>query len=236
MNPFDEHMMKSNIMQMLEVLKQSKSVVFGGQSVGGAVASLAALWLLSYIRTQNHPISLLCITFGSPMLANQSFSQAILQQRWDGNFCHLVAPRDLLPRLLSPPFASGHLAILSVSDEEKARLFNNALASIEARLRQDQDQDQEKCSYWPFGNYVFCSDKGAVCLDNATAILKFLYLTLMAAPASSVEDHLGYEDYVGNLSWQYLKMRCSSASAESNNEAGMAFALQTLGISSHQVG
>ncbi|XP_057791556.1 lipase-like PAD4 isoform X2 [Salvia miltiorrhiza] len=207
--------------QISEVLKQSKSVVFGGHSVGGAIASLSALWLLSYIRTASpqHPISVLCITFGSPMLGNQSFSQAIIQERWDGNFCHVVAPHDLLPRLLSAPLASDMIT----TDEEKARLFNNALR---------KDEDEERCSYWPFGNYMFCSDKGAVCLDNATAILKFLYLTMAAA--SSPTCSVNYEDYVAKLSCHYLKMRSSTAHYDSSNEAGVAFALQTLGISSHQ--
>ncbi|XP_041993079.1 lipase-like PAD4 [Salvia splendens] len=209
--------------KMLEVLKQSKSVVFGGHSLGGPIASLSALWLLTHIRTASlaHPISVFCITFGSPMLGNGPFSQAIIQERWDGNFCHVVAPHDLVPRLLS---------MTKSADGEKTR----------SRLDNDHDQDQERCSnYSPFGNYMFCSDKGAVCLDNATTINRFLYSTMAAtssSPASGVEDHLKYEDYVGMLSYQYMKMRCSSAITHcgSNSEAGIAFALQTLGISSNQ--
>ncbi|KAL1559552.1 Lipase-like pad4 [Salvia divinorum] len=180
--------------KMLEVLKQSKSVVLGGHSLGGPIASLSALWLLTHIRTASlvHPISVFCITFGSPMLGNGPFSQAIIQERWDGNFCHVVAPHDVVPRLLS--------MITSP--------------------------------------YLPCTDKGAVCLDNATTIIRFLYSTMAAtsSPASGVEDHLKYEDYVAILSWQYMKMRCSSATTHcgSNSEAGIAIALQTLGISSHQ--
>lgn len=252
---------------MLEVLSQSKSVVFSGHSLGGAVASLSALWLLSYIRAtaasaSHHSIAILCITYGSPMLGNHSLSQAILHERWGGNFCHVVAPYDLVPRLLSAPLASDHLVALfrswhlsmitspysvqlafcQLSHGERVQLFANVLARVGARLipGQDQDQDQEKsCQYWPFGSYMFCTDNGAVCLDNASAIVKFLYLTMAeSSPDLNIEDHLKYEDYVTKLCWQYLKKRRVSYSdhdcRETNNEAGIALALQTLGISSHQ--
>lgn len=186
--------------KMEEVMKQSKSIVFCGHSVGGAVASLSSLWLLSYIRRAPppHPISVFCITYGSPLLGNQAFSHAILQERWAANFCHVVAPHDVVPRLLS---------------------------------------DQER---WPFGSYVFCTDKGALCLDNASAIVKFLYLT-MAEYSSTDDDHLMYGNYVSKLCWQYLKKRSillltseSDDIHDSNNEAGVALALQTLGITTHQ--
>ncbi|KAH6833493.1 hypothetical protein C2S53_019118 [Perilla frutescens var. hirtella] len=218
--------------KMLEVLKQSKSVVFCGHSLGGAIASLSALWLR---MAPQHSISVFCITYGSPMLGNEAFSQAILQERWGGNFCHLVAPHDLVPRLLFSMITSPYLVQLpcQLSDEEKHQLFNNILAGFECRLRPGEHQDQQKCAYWPFGSYMFCTDKGAVCLDNATAIVEFLYLTM--ADSSSIDDHLMYENYVAKLCWQYLKKRSITSSDHvSNNDAGIALALQTLGISTHQ--
>ncbi|KAK6152948.1 hypothetical protein DH2020_012587 [Rehmannia glutinosa] len=239
--------------QMLAILNQSKSVVFTGHSLGGAIASLTTLWLLSYIQTISSTTSVFCITYGSPMLGNASFSQAVLQERWNGSFCHIVGQHDILPRLLFAPsspfvpqlraiFQFWHLSMTSsyfvklasqLSDEEKGELLERVLSFVEARLKPTGDEN-ECSSYWPFGSYVFCTEKGAVCLDNAVAIVKFLYLTMAGCSGNScIEDHLKYEDYVGKICWEYLQKgsflnRCFS---ESSNEAGIGLALQSSGIS-----
>ncbi|KAI3462425.1 hypothetical protein Pfo_019088 [Paulownia fortunei] len=241
--------------KMLEILNESKSVVFAGHSLGGAVASLSALWLLSYIQMTSPSVSVFCITYGSPMLGNESFSQAILQERWGGNFCHIVAQHDIVPRLLFAPsspfvpqlralFQFWHLSMtspyfvklaLQVSHEDKAELLDKVLACVEGRLR--PGEDQESYPYWPFGSYMFCTEKGAICLDNATAIVKFLYLTMAECSANScIEDHLKYGDYVGKICWQYLQKGSftDESFSESSNKAGIALALQSSGISSQE--
>ncbi|EYU31236.1 hypothetical protein MIMGU_mgv1a0179101mg, partial [Erythranthe guttata] len=110
------------------------------------VASLSTLWLLSHdIQT---PI--LCITYGSPLLGNEPFSQAILQQRWSGNFCHIV----LIPKMPS--------------------LFDE----VSDIIIDDQETKNTMSPYWPFGSYMFITENGAICLDNATAIVEFLRLTM----------------------------------------------------------
>ncbi|KAK4426760.1 Lipase-like PAD4 [Sesamum alatum] len=228
-----------------EIFSTSKSVVLAGHSLGGGVASLSALWLLSHIRTTTTKSSptVFCITYGSPMLGNEPFSQAVLQDRWGGNFCHIVAQHDIVPRL---PFASSfpldverlrglfvQLA-LQLSDENKAELFDKVLAS---RFGPAAGDDQERSWYWPFGSYMICTDKGAVCLDNGTAIVKLLYLMLAEGSANScIDDHLKYEDYVSKVCLQYLQKRrlFEVSSSESSSESGIALALQSSRISSHQ--
>ncbi|EOA23755.1 hypothetical protein CARUB_v10016967mg [Capsella rubella] len=73
-----------------------KLVVITGHSTGGALAALTALWLLS----QPSPPSfrLICITFGSPLLGNQSLSTSISRSRLAHNFCHVVSIHDHVPR------------------------------------------------------------------------------------------------------------------------------------------
>lgn len=244
--------------QIFEILKQSKSVVFTGHSLGGAVASLSSLWLLSH---NIHHQTIFCITYGSPLLANQPFSQAILQERWTGNFCHVIARHDMLPRLLfTPPspslaphlralFQFWHMAMsssnrepvaLALSDKEKGQLFDKVLACVQRRLRkwgEEDDHDDKETMlglYWPFGSYVFCTEKGAICMDNATAIVELLHLTMREGCAeASVGDHLKYEDYVGRVCVQYLrKGNLEVEFSESSNEAGIAMALSSSGVSS----
>ncbi|KAL2247080.1 UNVERIFIED_CONTAM: Lipase-like PAD4 [Sesamum indicum] len=234
-------------MQIFEILNTSKSVVLAGHSLGGGVASLSALWLLSHIQTTSPSTSVFCITYGSPMLGNEPFSQAILQERWGGNFCHIVAQHDIVPRLpFAPSFPSDverlralfmQLA-LQLSDENKAELFDKVLACIEARFGPAAGDDhQERRRYWPFGSYMIFTDKGSVCLDNGTAIIKLLYLMLAEGSANScTDDHLKYEDYVTKVCLHYLvKRRLLEVSfSESSSESGIALALQSSNISSHQ--
>ncbi|KAL7101944.1 hypothetical protein ACP275_08G087800 [Erythranthe tilingii] len=240
--------------KMLEIMNECKSVIFTGHSLGGALASLSALWLLSVIQSTSLSIEVLCITYGSPMLGNKSFSQAILQERWCGNFCHVVGPHDLVPRLLfAPPspfvehfhalfhFWQSSMASSSpnsiqldslLSDEVKAEIFGKILACVEDRFR--RGENQERGSFWPFGSYMFCTENGAICLDNRMAVVKMLYLMLgKGTPNACVEDHLKYENYVGRICWQYLQRKSSTnvCFSESSNEAGIALALHSSGIS-----
>lgn len=241
-------------LQMTEIMNESKSLVFTGHSIGGAIASLSALWLLSFLGNTSLSTAVFCITFGSPMLGNESLSRAILHERWGGNFYHVVAQHDIVPRLLfapTPPFIlqlhsffkslqfslttpyNAQLAV-QLSDENKAELFHTVLACL--RASSSGVSDLEGGPFWPFGSYMFCTDRGSICMDNATAIVKLLYLMLATgSPNSCIEDHLKYDEYVTRACWQFL-MRTSfieGSSTESSYEAGIALALNSAGINSH---
>ncbi|KAL9148408.1 hypothetical protein ABFS82_12G039300 [Erythranthe guttata] len=209
--------------QILEISNKSKSIIFTGHSLGGAVASLSTLWLLSH----NIQTPVLCITYGSPLLGNEPFSQAILQQRWSGNFCHIVAAHHhhiLIPKI--PPSLS---------------LFDKVSDIII-----DDQETKSICMigpYWPFGSYMFITENGAICLDNATAIVEFLHLSMTCEgfrnPNNScvvVEDVLKYEDYVGKICQRYLgKGKCMDSFSESSSEAGIALALASSEISPQEM-
>ncbi|KAK4360418.1 hypothetical protein RND71_019370 [Anisodus tanguticus] len=117
---------------MVEIMNTTKLIVITGHSIGGAIASLLALWLLCHLQTI---CSVICITFGSPMLGNESFSRAILQERWAEHFCHVVSQHDIVPRLFfspSNPLASScsFQFISHLSEENKTQLFRVVLASL----------------------------------------------------------------------------------------------------------
>lgn len=239
--------------QMSEVLANSKSVVFTGHSIGGSIASLSALSLLSHFHSISSPFSVMCISFGSPMLGNESFSKAILQQRWGGNFLHVAAKHDIIPRLLFTPTSAPilphmhalfnllHLSMRSpmfpnplaimFPEEKKAELLQIVQHSLLALSQSVEKLGSD--SFWPFGSYIFCTNAGSVCLDNPMAVVKLLYLMLAeASPDSCVEDHLNYESYVTKISWQILDRGnlVEANLCESSYEAGVALALEASQI------
>lgn len=234
---------------MMEILQKSKSIVITGHSVGGTTASLAALWLLCNLQSN---VSVFCLTFGSPLLGNASLSRAILRERWGGNFCHVVSKHDIVPRLLFAPEApltpQLHSLIMfwrssmispqfmpfasQLCDELKAEIFCVVLGCL-ARAEEDM-----KSLFWPFGNYFFCSEEGAICVDNATSVVRMMHLLFTtSSPSRSIEDHMNYGDYIWKVSSQVLEKRnfFQDNLSESSYEATVALSLQSAGIS-RQVG
>lgn len=218
-------------MQMFDIMKESKLVVFTGHSLGGTMASLSALWLLSHPQSTTTVLSL---TFGTPLLGNVTLSRAILQERWGGNFCHVVGKHDIVPRLLLAPLSplTPHLhSLLRLSDEEKNSLFLFVLSSVEALAKSGESLGRD--SFCPFGNYVFCTNEGAICLDNVVAVVKMLHLMFATGCATScIEDHLNYEAYVGQVSLEFLKSRgfAEGELPESSYEVGVTLALHSSEI------
>jgi len=229
----------------------TKTIVITGHSIGGATASLCALWLLSYLHniSCSSSVSVLCITFGSPMLGNASFSRAILKERWGGNFCHVVSKHDIMPRLLFAPITSytaqlnlllqfwrlstaapgfGKLAV-PVSDQQQ-ELFNVVMSCLDAAT---QDEEGFAILFHPFGSYLFVSSEGAVCVDSSTAVIKMMHLMFASgSPDCSIEDHLKYGDYVQTLSLQFLNHKISMHGniPDSSYEAGLELAVQSSGL------
>ncbi|KAI3685450.1 hypothetical protein L6452_34692 [Arctium lappa] len=237
--------------QMFEIKKKQKPVVFTGHSIGGAIAALSSLWFLSYLQSISSPPTVICFTFGSPMIGNEPLSRAIQRQRWGGNFCHLVSKYDILPRVSFAPLAPitthlhnllkyWHLTMSSpfffrdlgtqLTDHEKSELFNFVLRYVEATVG-SPGVTSTNSSFVPFGNFMFCSSDGAVCIDDVTAIVRMLYLTFASgSPTSSIDDHLDYGSYVGKISLQFLnRSEEELCECESNTyEAGVTLASQSI--------
>ncbi|KAI3803184.1 hypothetical protein L1987_31333 [Smallanthus sonchifolius] len=235
--------------QMFEIKKKQKPVVFTGHSIGGALAALSSLWLLSYYQSISSPPTVICFTYGSPLIGNEPLSRAIHRQRWGGNFCHVVSKFDIMPRLLFAPLApitnhlhtllkSWHLTMNSpffirdlgvqLAEHEKLELFQFVLHYVGAMARPSGAVSD---SFVPFGNFMFCSSDGAVCIDDTVAIVRMLHLTFESgSPDSSINDHLEYESFVEKISLQFLN-RTDDELCESNTyEAGVTLATQSLSI------
>ncbi|XP_030553594.2 senescence-associated carboxylesterase 101-like [Rhodamnia argentea] len=77
---------------------KSRPHIITGDCLGGSIASLFTLWLLRILdsATKNRP---LCITFGSPLIGDGGFQQAILQySTWSSCFLHVAHMDDCFPR------------------------------------------------------------------------------------------------------------------------------------------
>lgn len=240
---------------MLGILKntETKSIVITGHSIGGATASLCTLWLLSYLQSISSSLSVMCITFGSPLLGNESFSQAISKQKWGGNFCHVVSKHDIMPRLLfalltpltsqlnyllqfwhlsmtSPEFGK---LVVQVTEKEKAELFIAVLDCLEAATQIGGGDSSVPNLFHPFGNYFFVSEEGALCVDAPVTIIKMMHLMLStSSPSCSIEDHLKYGEYVNRLSMQMLNQKnfMLRKIPNSSYEAGLELAIQSSGL------
>ncbi|XP_062094230.1 lipase-like PAD4 [Humulus lupulus] len=252
--------------QILALKEQCKSIVITGHSLGGAIASLSTLWLLChcYLQSVSFSPSVLCITFGSPLLGNESLSQAIHRERWGGNFCHVVSKHDIMPRLLLAPLATvtpqmqlllqhwhdsmrttntpqfgshQNAAATSASaaqlgDRERAEFVGLIMACLE---NSSSEEAFKNLLFWPFGNYLLCSHDGAICLENATSVIKMMHLMFMSgSPNDCIDDHLNYGECVGRISSQYLKRFVQMHPPESSYEAGLALALHSSGIRSQE--
>ncbi|KAF8018682.1 hypothetical protein BT93_H3548 [Corymbia citriodora subsp. variegata] len=230
----------------------SVQIVITGHSVGGSIASLTALWLLSYLKSIFSPLSVLSIGFGSLFLGNESLSQVILRERWGSSFCNVIAMHDVMPRLsldqslvqtsqwkalmrfwytsmMSPN--SMNFANLQLIEEDKARLFSFVATSIE-HLAQVGEGSRGR-SFWPFGNYLFCSDEGAICLDKAVSVNEMMRVMLRSSsPNCIIEEHHKYGQYVERLTHHSLKRSFMEGDlSESSYEASLSMALNSLGTS-----
>ncbi|CAL9184347.1 unnamed protein product [Musa hybrid cultivar] len=250
--------------QMLITETRNKTVIFTGHSVGGSIASLAALYFLCSSSRPDapSPASLVCITFGSPLLGDETLSRAILRERWGGRFCHVVSQHDIMPRLLFCPvnalppqlampictlMQSWHLSMrypqfprpaLQLTDDQKAELQGYISMHIGAAA---SEQTQHISPYRPYGNYALCSAEGAVCIDDPLVAAKMLHLTFTTGSASISfeEQHISYGDLVVELS-QNLQFRRSlhleEGAPESNRSAGVSLALEASGMGIQDMG
>ncbi|XP_059670212.1 senescence-associated carboxylesterase 101-like isoform X1 [Cornus florida] len=76
----------------------STRIIITGHSIGGSIASLFTLFLLESIPPKaKRP---LCITFGSPLIGDYGFQQAILKRpTWNSCFLHVAPNCDPIPKL-----------------------------------------------------------------------------------------------------------------------------------------
>lgn len=232
--------------QIMKFQQEVKVIIITGHSLGATTATLTALWLLS--QPDVSPISVRCVTFGTPLLGNESLSQAILREKWGGSFYNVVSKLDLMPRLFFAPQASStsemHVlvrswrsAIASRNPEKFVEKFvgklqnkkiNRFFRSIKGCVeRAAKSEGGAKSSlHWPLGSYLFCSEDGVIHLDNAKYVVKMMQSMCEAdSPASSFKDHLKYGYYIKKLYSQFQNRKSIDSLSESSYKAAFKLAL-----------
>lgn len=87
--------------------ERGKNVLFTGHSMGGAIAALATLWMLDKQQQQpGKPKSFSCISFGFPLIGDETLARGVRRKGWTDQFCHVVLGRDVISRVLLAPSIS----------------------------------------------------------------------------------------------------------------------------------
>ncbi|XP_020202758.1 senescence-associated carboxylesterase 101 isoform X2 [Cajanus cajan] len=145
-------------------INDSPRLIVTGHGLGGPIASLFTLLLLdSPGLGKKHP---LCITFGSPLVGDKSFQEAISRSStWSSCFLHVVSYKDPQPKKLKPgtddymPFGT----FLFCSDTNST-CFENPLSVLELLVVSIGHQNQ---GFQPidYGNIVENLYRKAICKD-----------------------------------------------------------------------
>ncbi|XAR51819.1 Carboxylesterase [Bertholletia excelsa] len=152
----------------LSVLKDQccniSPLIITGHSIGGSIASLFTLWLLDSIfpKASERP---LCITFGSPLIGDNSLQQAISERPiWNSCFLHVASIGDPLFKLFALPQAS---ELISLS----------------------------RSSYKPFGTFLLCSQSGCTCFEEPESVLDFMAAICSDSESQGSNDGLQIINY-----------------------------------------
>ncbi|KAF5961743.1 hypothetical protein HYC85_002952 [Camellia sinensis] len=121
-------------------------LIVTGHSIGGSIASLFTLWLLESLSPKDASKHPLCITFGSPLIGDNGFQQAISERPiWNSSFLHVASNQDPIPKL----FASPH-DVLNIEPTSHASVYK------------------------PFGTFLLCSESGCACFEEPESVLDLM--------------------------------------------------------------
>ncbi|KAD4385641.1 hypothetical protein R6Q59_019864 [Mikania micrantha] len=210
-----------------KAIKEEKKILLTGYSFGGAVASLATMWMLDeYIRKQKIRLPIGCVTFGCPLIGDRIVTHAVQREKWSGHFTHFVMERDIVPRMMLAPKTSNFLKKntrthhdLLVDEDQAEGFFENVLinastvASHDAfDLMEPTNSIKETLSaefvkfspYRPFGAYVFCTRKPRqqLVVENPNAVLQLLFYLLQLPNKDQNLAQFALESLTQHLSYE----------------------------------
>nr|GMD04141.1 senescence-associated carboxylesterase 101-like isoform X1 [Ipomoea batatas] len=201
---------KDDLSSITHQFESSRPVIITGHSLGGSVASLFTLWLLDSMSARMYRNSTLCITFGSPLLGDNGFQEAISEYpRWNSSFLHVVYDKD-------------PILFFVMSDQNDDTLRPNS----------------ELCSYRPFGTTLICSESGYSCFEDTESVLELMKtIVLLNSTANQNPGHCWpqFVDYGGILERLCWKMVCKGISKLPDSlsnplQAGIVLQLDEIGI------
>ncbi|XVE57062.1 hypothetical protein DITRI_Ditri04bG0061600 [Diplodiscus trichospermus] len=198
-------------------ITEKKQIVFTGHSSGGAIAILATVWFLErYIKTEICRMPPLCVTFGSPLVADFIFNHALRRENWSQHFLHFVMRYDIVPRIMLAAFSSLEpelhqiLCLLSqkamfpirASIAETPKFYVTVMRNASAvashaacKLMGNANPILETVAsfielspYRPSGTFVFCTGNGKlIVVENADAVLQLLFYSSQLCSENELE-------------------------------------------------
>ena len=189
--------------------RDSKPLIVTGHTLGGSVASLFTLWLLESldVSTAKRP---LCLTFGSPLVGDKGFQQAISEHpAWNSCFLHIATSKDSIPRLFITPHYLHTMGLTSQPDY-----------------------------YKPFGTFLLCCEIGCTCSENPEAISELLVAMGLGGVEKEEQLIVDYERIVEQLESLIIRKGFSQLSDLMPNSlrAGTILQLEAIGLQKRQVG
>ncbi|KAK9902102.1 hypothetical protein WJX75_004516 [Coccomyxa subellipsoidea] len=127
--------------ELEDAVTSGKRIIFTGHSLGGAVATLAALMLLNSARlgllSGGSPphLNMACCTFAAPLVGSKELGVAVAEMGWHTHFLHIVRRHDIVPRLLLSPS--------SALTNARGMLKDGALRGLQALLKLLNKSEQE---------------------------------------------------------------------------------------------
>eukprot|EP00253_Pinus_taeda_P036711 PITA_36711 len=232
--------------------RKLKPIIFVGHSLGGAVATLATLWVLEKRLRQSSPF---CITFGCPLVGNEGLVEAVGRENWGGNFLHVISQHDIVPRMLLAPVESiaepltailpywhGKVVDSSIQDACRTLLKNvlqyTATVAYHGVDSKGSDRVIKRSPYKPFGTCMFCSNHGAACIENSETVLMMLHLTMQSHEKLSdnmvqdwVSEHIGYGSVLKHVIENSVSgKRSVNPDSKSSYEMGISVQLEAIGF------
>nr|ABR16688.1 unknown [Picea sitchensis] len=215
--------------------RKLKPIIFVGHSLGGAVATLATLWVLGKRLRQSSPF---CITFGCPLVGDERLVEAVGRENWGGNFCHVVSKHDIVPRMLLAPFESIANPFTTVFGYWQGKNVPDSLIQDASRTLLNNVFVSPSSPYRPFGTYMFCSSNGAACIENAQTVLEMLHLTMQSQHTSFDEivqacllEHIRYDSVLEEVRQNSIRgIRIAKSNSESSYEMGISSQLEAIGV------
>jgi len=234
--------------------RKLKPIIFVGHSLGGAVATLATLWVLEKRLRQSSPF---CITFGCPLVGDERLVEAVGRENWARYFLHVISQHDIVPRMLLAPLESiaepltailpcWHRKVPYSSIHEAGRtscriLLNNVLQCTSNCVFDSQkwsDGVTKRSPYRPVGIYMFCSSHGAACIDNSDTVLKMLHLTMQSHEKLSdntvkdcFSEHIGYGLVLKRVIENSISgRRFANLDSEISYDMGISVQLKATGV------
>eukprot|EP00253_Pinus_taeda_P031285 PITA_31285 len=239
-------MEKTDFKAMLQIYTDSKQrelkpIIFVGHSIGGAIATLATLWVLEKRLSQIPPF---CITFGCPLVGKERLVEAVWRANWGGNFCHVVSKHDIVPRMLLAPIESIAEPFTTICSYWQGKNVPDSLIQDAARTLLNHVLVSPSSPYRSFGTYMFCSSNGAACVENAQTVLEMLRLTMQSQQTSfeeivqaCVSEHIRYDSALEEVMQNsIIGIRIASSSSESSYEMGISSQLEAIGVGAQNDG